>query len=277
MLNYSEFKKDFSDALAETFCYGYSIEYRTIYKVNEKMDTVNIYADGKHDGVHRNIYIKDEYDRFCDGKPLSEIIDEIAKSIISSDFDTSEFESILKSDERIKRCIVPIIINAEKNKEYLEMLPHKDILDLAIVYRAVFSADADHHTGSMVTYDMAKGLGLSGDELHSLAVSNAKNIGIRITEINDIVTLSNNRYTYGAYEGFINDNLRIIADYFDDDLYIIPSSLHEVFMVPCTAYCLDHLKDACQNAISVGVIKPGDWLSNNIYIYNKDDDSITIA
>lgn len=44
--------------------------------------------------------------------------------------------------------------------------------------------------------------------------------------------ISNKEHYYGAVEMLFNENLDKVSEIFHDDLYILPSSTHEVIAVP---------------------------------------------
>ena len=278
-MNYAEFKTVITEEISKAIPKDYKVESRTIYRINECKDALNIVprADRK-ECAFPNFYLEGYYDEYRKGRAIGEIITEILGVSAHASTQAKNVTEMVADKDALKSHIIPIIINADANAEYLDLLPHRRVLDLAICYRAILNQNADFHTSTMITNDILEDFGITEDELHRLAEQNVKEFGVKVMEVNDITTVTNDSFIYGAYQGFTNLNLlSYLADDYCDDLYIIPSSLHEVFIVPSSEYCVSALKSAAENAIDAGALKKGDWLSNNIYRYSRVEGAIHIV
>jgi len=89
--------------------------------------------------------------------------------------------------------------------------------------------------------------------------------------------LTNSLRINGANTILYKDVLRKFAKKLDSNLYILPSSIHEVILVPATSgvspiTLLKLVKDANEYAVT-----KEEWLSDNIYFYNYDADVISLV
>ena len=74
------------------------------------------------------------------------------------------------------------------------------------------------------------------------------------------------------------ENLHQLAERLGDNLYIMPSSIHEVLAIPAETEKndLDYLKDMVYTA-NMDTVLPEERLSNNVYYYDKDLRKLTMA
>lgn len=174
--------------------------------------------------------------------------------------------------------IIASIVNAQKNEELLKTVPHRRLLDLAIIYR-VMEKEEDGNAFITINNIALKKLGLSEEELHTIAYKNTEEIlPWESKELENMFwVVSNKERCLGAFGSFVDMNLlKSIADEMNvTQIYILPSSLHETFIVP-TIHSVDYLKTVVEDA-NRNVLKEKDFLSDNVYIYDVDTNNISIA
>lgn len=205
------------------------------------------------------------------------------------------------------------LVNAEMNKELLKTVPHKKFLDLAIIYNIIIDTTDDEVKSICVTNELLDKIGMSLDELDSWAYQNteansnfeindifsvlAKTINVSKEEMimntlgcpyevaanfNDYYSeleyvATNKRKVNGANILLYKQVLKSFAEYVNSDLVILPSSIHECILVtgidPNDYYGLTNMV----TDINKEELAQEDILSNNVYIYNRTEDSIKIA
>ena len=251
---------------------------RTVFRINEKLHTINVSPPDTSGGVVvPNIYLNRYYVEYEEGRSIYDILDEIC-DIVRNVPERNSVEKMISRDNLLEH-VIPVLINAEVNTEYLETLPHGRFHDLAVVYRAVFNVNGNEHLGTTITWDMLTEWGVTYDALKIIAdINSDKKAGVKIFEVNDIHTITNRFGVYGAIKGLCDtETLSELADMFKDDLYIVPSSIHEVFVVPCDCYCLKALRSAADGAIAAGVLSEKEFLSKNIYRYVRETKEVEVA
>ena len=81
---------------------------------------------------------------------------------------------------------------------------------------------------------------------------------------------------YGAsillYQKYFED----VAARLNDDLYIMPSSIHELICIPAAGFDPDDLRTIVREINSMQVA-PEEVLSDNVYMYRKETGVISIA
>ena len=140
----------------------------------------------------------------------------------------------------------------------LETVPHQNIEDMAVVYRFILSSDEDGRASILITNRMIETMGVTPEQLHADALENAPIIkpaeikgmsevmaefmGVEQAELMGIVPVSpENEQLYVAtvpdkvhgagvlaYQDFMDQ----AAERAGGDFYILPSSIHEILIVP---------------------------------------------
>ena len=94
-----------------------------------------------------------------------------------------------------------------------------------------------------------------------------------------IYVATNNIAFNGAAVMLYKDALKAIASKLKSDLYIIPSSIHEIIVVKTIEGCefsTDAIKEMIYN-INRNELPPEDFLSDNLYFYNRKTGELGIA
>ena len=88
--------------------------------------------------------------------------------------------------------------------------------------------------------------------------------------------LTNKDSNYGASQILLHENLDEIAERLGESrMYVIPSSVHEVIVIPVTEECIDIANMIRE--VNDTVVSREDILSYNLYLYDADDKMIRIA
>lgn len=179
------------------------------------------------------------------------------------------------------------IVNKRRNEGLLNTVEHTCFLDLAVTYQAVMDKSDGSRMELSVSHEMCRKLGISREELHAAAV---KNMGTEM-EVNtmcdlthelcidpeeelDVLSqefvLSNKEHVYGAVVMLYPDVFERIANVVQDDLYILPSSIHEVITVPVGKY--EHAEYLVEmiGEINDTELRPEEVLSASLYRYDRE-------
>lgn len=210
--------------------------------------------------------------------------------------------------ENAKERIVLQLINTEKNKDLLKDLPHKNFLDLSIIFVLVEYNNNKDMVGSIkITYNLAEKLRLDVEQLFQLAVVNTKNLfpfkvmttyelfletcmkqGIsrELAEVmlyepdevqNAIWVLTNRQKFNGGVVLLYEEEIQKLSRKLESDLYLLPSSQHEIIAVPTeivgNTECLMHMVKSTNEE----VVGEKDFLSDSLYHYNRNSRTISLV
>ncbi len=253
------------------------------------------------DNVQPVIYLDDFYKRFEAGTNIDDIVNQVVEIYISNRINDIDIGAITDF-ESVKNRIIVAIYNTEANAEKLSNIPHKEFKDLSIYYRVDIPINEKEGMGSMIVNDhILKLWNISTEELDNIAWMNTKRMypaklmsmfevlqelcGGEIDEMQDCLAkptmyvLSNTNKLNGAVYIADEDALDMVADELDDDYVILPSSRHEVIIVPLSQISDDdytYLKDMVYE-INRKEVDAEDVLSDNIYIYKRADKELRLV
>lgn len=197
------------------------------------------------------------------------------------------------SKEYVLQNVVYKLINRERNMKLFESMPHKDLLDYSAVYRVM----VDNGQASFaVTNSIIEAYGISREELDVAARKNTpemfdfkiSTMGQTLAELADIpeyadsaepqmYVLTNSTKVYGATVLLYGEYFEALAACLGDDLYVIPSSVHEVLVVP------ESMVDDCESLnqmirdVNEGVVDEADILGDRALRYFKGERKLAIA
>lgn len=287
----------------------YKIEAVNVTKNND-VHLTGITIKPQNKKVAPTLYMEPYFAALKSGQTLAAVIDQIissctaALSCSNSGIDAEDITDF----EHVKDKICYKLVGRNKNSEFLSAVPHRDYLDLAIVYY-LQTTITDNGTATVtVTNDLAHIWGVDESELYDLARKNTPrlNRGIvlalsdtlsgctntpqahsiqtydgydfstRSSEILLMYIATNTTKTYGAavilYDGLLKD----VAEYLScSGIYAMPSSIHEFICIPDTFGSIEYIKQMVQEINSTEV-RPDEVLSDNIYHYDAATRELTV-
>ncbi len=285
------------EEVEKEFGIGYTVCIKNVAKNNGiVLQSVNIREPGKD--LTPNIYIDSLLVEINSGA-IS--IREAAQEIISTyknnknEYRAKGLEQILSRRGILKRVTYQLI-NAEKNQERLRYMPHREFLDLAVVYRVILEEDGPDVVGFEVSNGICEKYGIEETELDCAARQNTEEGRFQIRRMKSIFAeiegmsqedaeivgpvqmwvLSNARLVNGAAIMLYNEYFEKLAGVIGSDLYIMPSSIHEVIAIRDDVAEPGELRKMVQ-MINSSEVMVGEVLSGNVYRYSREDNKLVIA
>ena len=182
------------------------------------------------------------------------------------------------------------LVNYESNKERLKDTVYKTIGDLAIELRVIVDYVDDGYATTSVTDSILKAMGLNKEEAIQIAIDNGKgdvtlqdmlsllidmgvDMGIDIDNTDyleaPMYVLSNKNKLNGAVAMLYSEYLDKVCDKFaSDNVYIIPSSIHEVIVINANGTNPSDINGLIAMANNTSV-ETEDILSYKLYEYKK--------
>ncbi len=308
MMDYTMFQKvvkmQIRDYLPESFKDA-EVEIKSVTKVNKVKDSLIIRADDER--VVPNFYLDDLYENYKETQDLEAVLHSVADAYVKHLENGREMKIPEFTKEFISENVVMAMINTQSNREMLAGIPHRDINDCSIVYRVMVDKSGDGIATAVVGNDMAESVGLTEEELFLAATENTKRLlPVKIQSMNEIMMgmmmaegmpkeiaeemfssmspqdaptmwiITNDRGVNGAVNMLYDENLQHLAKELKDDLYILPSSIHEVICIPASMGDPKVLAEMVQE-VNATVVSLEERLSNQVYHYDKDLRKLTMA
>lgn len=266
-------------------------------KKNNDLKLTGLVIVSSETNICPTIYLESFYEEYETGADMSEILDRIAEFRMNQDVSEPFDITQITDFEQVKGKLIPRLVNAAMNADLLEERPHKLIADLAVTYCAMLGQFSGRTASVPISNEFMEMWGISVDELHDIAVSNMPNLvpstfkglteamaesmgvsleemqmmGIPImpTEEEFVYVLSNEVKVCGASALFDVKMMEEITEKIGD-FYILPSSVHEVLLVPMEAKLAEEL-ECMVREVNATQVSPEERLSDNIYTYSLEE------
>lgn len=299
MITYKEFKeiaeKTFKNYLPEKYKNA-ELKFSSVQKVNRVMDGMTLMVDGEGP----TIYINDMYDYYAKYGNLQETLKAAAGAYERC---LNETRKPVLNITNVKDNVIFQFVNTEQNRELLGKIPHREFFDLSIIYRFVMNVDEETIESGILSNNLMETLELNEGQLYELASKNTRRIlPICVKPINDILckalikeggsaevssnifglpenymyVISNLNMIGGAVSILYEDILYSLAQQLEDDLYILPSSIHEVIAIPVSGSEPNKLSEMVTE-INMSTLSLKDRLSNQVYRYDKNLRKLSMA
>ena len=195
--------------------------------------------------------------------------------------------------EQVKPYIRIRLVRMDGNEEYLKDKPYKKVLDLAMIF-VVLLNEKEGEMAAQVLWTQMEVWGIDIEELYLTAIDNFRKEEFTITNMAslfptelaeelemgiDMYIFSTKNRIHGARAMLRVDMLKTFANEKGCNLFILPSSVHEVLLI-CDekGICVAGLKamvstvNSDQDAIEVEEV-----LSDSVYYYDRGKGKVRIA
>lgn len=239
------------------------------------------------------IYLEPYYREFENGRSIEEIASLIMDVRMTCTVRNDVTLSKVLDESDVENNIILRIVNREKNRAFLENVPYIEFKDMAITFRRVIEVNDSGLSSSCITNSDMVRWGLDLDTMYRIALVNSERIfppvikdifellkgdctcpfsdlEERPADVDELYVMTNEYDINGASVILYNGVLQKCADMVNDDIYILPCSVHEMLFI--RAHCSfdeDYLKNLVKEANKTAVT-PMDFLSDSIYFYTKD-------
>lgn len=301
---YENFLKEVRSSVQEKLPSGTTVKLHRILKNNGVVqDGLSFTVPGI--SFAPTVYLNPYYEEMKDGLPLSVITEQILLLYEEQQF-PAELECCLSDPDAIKDQVVYKLIGASGNEALLADVPHYRYLDLAVVFYLIVTEDTLGQMTALVHNEHLKLWDVTKEQLLKFAEKNTPlRLPARIRPIEEVImesemaldalelldipnelqeeltpvylyVLTNQSGINGAACLLYPDVLKNFAEKEEDDLLILPSSIHEVLLAPAKkALSYSDLNEMVES-INQSEVPTEDRLSGHIYRYSREQDCLLI-
>ena len=265
----------------------------SVVKKNNGVSATGLFIRENGQDVSPILYLDDYYIHYQNGELLENVIRNIR-----ADYDKKVQMAAVKIPnlqefENIRGRVIYRLVNYEKNKEILEDCPHIRLYDLAVTFRWVARIDDVGVSTSLITNKQVKEWGVSVNDLVLTARQNTPRLfPAQIIDMEEMLAgmvsfilypsaipmyiLTNEQELNGASALLYGDILKDFANKKGADMYILPSSIHEVIMIPADRIDDPKKLSSMVHEANTTVVSTGDVLSDSVYYYDRKKDQILV-
>ena len=243
------------------------------------------------------IYIDGFFEDYNNGSSRWEIAERICEIYRTNkdrvDFDIKDFESFETASARIAYKL----INYDANKAFLELVPHRRVLDLAVIYYYLTDIAGDAMASAVIKNEHLDMWQTDEKTLYKIARANTPQLlpkrlqsmqevlngvipfeyGVGDKCLDIMYVLTNDKGINGATCMVYPHVLSEFANRIQEDLYILPSSIHEIIIVPKTM--ISNVADI-RNLVSFindTEVSEDEVLSDTVYYFERHSGMIEVA
>ena len=304
MITYHEFLEQIREQVSELVEDEYTVRIMPVRRNNGVvLDSMMIAKPG--DQVCPNIYLNQLYKWHQGGMSIPCIAERILMQYREAVPDESFDIGTLLSRESVCRNIVYRVVNSLRNKDLLEEVPHRDFLDLSLVYYILIRGTQIGDGAVLVRREHQKMWELDDEELDLAARENTeKLLPADILSISEMMeelsrqignstyseleteevcrespmyVLTNRDRQFGACYVANTGVLSELARREEDDLYILPSSVHECMIVPVRCGQDPEELGEMVREINRTQVDAEEFLSDSVYRFNREMNQVEIA
>lgn len=298
-MNYQEFKNYICEAMPVRLGPDTKIVLQDVVKNNDvHLDGLTVLTSKCN--IAPTIYLNYYFSQYQKGKSLEEICQSIQtvyeKNRPCQNIDSSFFTEY----DRIKSRVVFKLVNFRQNQKLLELIPHYRFLDLAIVFCCLLETSPAESATILIHNHHLQFWNITKDDLYALAQTNTPllltydfrdmtdilNEILSVTEEHspfhkevsthlDMYVLTNQYKLNGAACLLYPNLLKLIADRLESDLYILPSSIHEVLIMPAPGQSTCEELTRLVQDVNASQLAPEEILSDHVYYFSRETQKIT--
>ena len=272
-----------------------------VEKLNVSYSGMSVRREGENIGLTLNL--DHMYEAMQNGETYDAVKDKAMNSV-EENIDSMEVDvrNVTEYDQMKEKLSVEVV-SLDANKDLLERVPHKSMEDLAIVYRLVLDTDDSSKGTILVTNSLMNNYGITPEQLHEDAMKNspiirpanirgmsevmmelmprseAEMLGLVKVDPADeqifVATVPDKIHGAGviAYPNFLEE----AAEKVGGSYFVLPSSLHEVLLVPEKTGMQTAELEAMVRDVNSTKVAPEDKLSDNVYHYDANEHIFELA
>ena len=202
----------------------------------------------------------------------------------------------LSDYSQVKDHLFIRVSDAKENEAFLAMSPHKEVDGLAISYHIAFEGLHGVEASTPVSYKMMEMFGVTQEQLHADALESSQRLyPVKFRSMNEIMAemmggidadmmpmmgpqdgpqlmvLTNMQGIHGAGALFYPEQLETIAQQMGTNFFVLPSSVHEVLILPDDGSQEPDGLQFMVREINQSTVAPEDRLSDFVYHYDTQD------
>lgn len=287
------FLNDITECIRERISQDVDIYINSIQK-NNGVTLSGLCIRKKGENVTPTIYMEHYFEQYRNGADIYDIADEIVRvycqSSLRSDFDAEFY----KNYENVRKNLYCKVINYDMNTQLLKDVPYGKCWDLAIVPYYELEDEQIGTASILVRNSHLEMWNITENELLQEAIANTSNtmefevmpmlemlrghaVDVREFESanaddNIMMVATNKRRHFGAVFIIFKDKLKEMSDTFGCDYYIIPSSVHELILMPVTQDNNMEYLDEMITYINEAEVSREEVLANHAYMYVRQEE-----
>ncbi|HOO27598.1 MAG TPA: DUF5688 family protein [Lachnospiraceae bacterium] len=290
-MEYQEFLEKVKNETGQYLGEEFTVAIHQVLK-NNAVSLYGLVITEKEQNISPTIYMEPFFRQLMEGADFEDIFKEILQVYEESRLKENMDVSFFTDYSQVRELLFLKLINYAANTELLKLVPHTRFLDLAIVPYCFVKNIAVGEASILVYHSHMEMWKIEERELMLEAKKNTREImGSEIMALKELVeeagcceelpagkegeetemyVLSNRYKLNGAICMTYPDVLDAFSEKTGKNLYVLPSSIHEVILIPASGmYELDRLSEMVHE-VNMTQVEQEELLSDHAYYYEKN-------
>lgn len=237
--------------------------------------------------ISPTLYLEDFYEQYLDGESILDITYDVLEVYDEIRFEHSwNLENIFHYDS-ISHKIAFKLIHMQSNLPLLQKVPFVNYQDLVIVFFLLIDVDPCGSGTILITNEMKNSWGVNAKDLYEAAMENTpvlfpadfRPMCVVASELldtecfledfadNHMYILTNSTKHFGASAILYPELLKNISESLKEDFYLIPSSVHEFIILPCSCSPSSKELNEMVKSINQTELSKEEFLSDHVYLF----------
>lgn len=276
---------------------NHEVEVKEMIKNNSTVLTGLIIKEVESN-IAPTIYMNSGFEMYRDGTQMEELIEGYLRTYETNKLDNNVSVEFFTDFEQAKERLTMKLVNAEKNRERLKKLPHYLLGDLALIFQVQVEA-AEFGTATITVQN--EHINMWKKEIATLFDNAKRNMSkkqpVRIQSMFDVLSsmmgeiteemfeeinlqmyvLSNETKINAASGIIFTEKIQEFADVHEANLFILPSSIHELILIPDSGELdVEYLANMVRE-INATQVPPEEVLSDKVYYYDRNQKALMFA
>ena len=273
---------------------------------NNGVQMVGVQVRLQEENVCPVVYVEPFFNEIRLGEPVEKVMNEIAKCMEEAGNAPFVHNGINPMDyDSVKEHLAVMLVNTQANKRMLQEMPHENIEDLSAICYVDFPVESNDGKATMkVKNEHLKMWNVDAKEMFHQARANTQPVNTPILQSMDemllsifneeghatnlldenvdfglrshdmLYALTNVEKQYGASMITQPEVLNKLEQLFPEGFYVLPSSVHEVLIVPDNGEMKPKMLGEMVREVNKNEVERQEVLSDRVYSYDKEKHQI---
>ena len=286
-MDFNVFTDNIVNVLQQRMGHEYDVKVTKVTKNND-IELTGVVLMKESDNLSPTIYLDGLFAEYQDGAYIEDLAEQILRfykeQLPAGRLDMDFFQNF----EQVKDRIFYKLVSFDKNKRMLEKLPYYKWNDLAIIFYYAMEEERIGRASITIHNQHLKMWEQSLDTLYAVAQENMKRsmpellvsmkdlleetTGLKMGEDTylPMYVLTNQEKVYGAAAMLYSGQMKKLAERWQTDLLILPSSIHEVLLLPDDGQNEYAFYRQMVEEVNTTQVEPEEVLSYSLYRYCRE-------
>ena len=286
-MDFNVFTDNIVNVLQQRMGHEYDVKVTKVTKNND-IELTGVVLMKESDNLSPTIYLDGLFEEYQDGAYIEDLAEQIIR-LYKEQLPAGRLDmDFFRNFEQVKDRIFYKLVSYDKNRKMLEKLPYYKWNDLALIFYYAMEEERIGRASITIHHQHLKMWEQSMDTLYAVAQENMKKsmpellvsmkdlleetTGLKMGEDTylPMYVLTNQEKVYGAAAMLYSEHMKKLAERWQTDLLILPSSIHEVLLLPDDGQNEYAFYRQMVEEVNTTQVEPEEVLSYSLYRYCRE-------